>query len=292
MNTRSLVNRARKPGVALETTILVHGLPSDRTREAADLFGKAVRDSGASPALVGVVEGAGVVGMSDDELDAMLRRPNVPKVNRSNLGLTMASNAWGATTVSATVELAALAGLRVFATGGIGGVHRGYSTHLDVSSDLTAIASHPVAVVTSGCKNILDIRATREALETLGVTVVGFCCDAFPAFYQRSSDAALDARFDTAEALAEFVRFELARSGRGIVVCNPIPPDDEIPADQWEAWLTAAQAEHPAIGRDATPALLESVHRFSDGRTIEANIALARSNASLAGRLASAMHRG
>ena len=282
----TLINRAGPNAVALETTLLVHGIPRPRVHDVAAQLNQAVAHEKARPALVGIVRGRPVAGMSDAEFADMLALDDVPKVNRANLGLILASGRSGATTVSATAELAHLAGIRYFATGGIGGVHRNYAAHLDISADLAALAAHPVAVVTSGCKNILDIAATREALETLGIPVVGFRTDTFPAFYQRSSGIPIDASFDAHAELADFVAFELERSGRGIVVCNPIPESDEIPLDRWNAWLTRAESQRTGVGRDATPAILAAVHRLSDGRTVEANIALARSNAALAGALA------
>lgn len=284
-----LTDRAKHPAVALETTILAHGLPPAEAPAIHAQFAEAVREAGASPTLIGVLNGKAIVGMTDDELATMLSADSVHKANRSNLGIMLARSRTAATTVSTTVELAAHAGIRIMATGGIGGVHKDYHAHLDISADLGAIASHPVAVVTSGCKNILDIAATREALETLGVPVVGFRCDTFPAFYQRSADLPLDHRFDDEAELARFIGFELDRTGRGVVVCNPIPADDEIPLAEWTEWLTRARAEtEPGLGRDATPAVLARVHELSAGRTVRANIALATSNASLAGRLAAA----
>ncbi|MEL6796959.1 MAG: pseudouridine-5'-phosphate glycosidase [Planctomycetota bacterium] len=289
MTIPDLINRAEPNAVALETTLLVHGMPRERVHEVAAELSGAVIEAGAQPALVGIVDGVPVVGMTSADLDAMLARDEVAKVNRANLGVILATKQWGATTVSTTAELAHAAGVRVFATGGIGGVHRGYGTQLDISADLAAFAAHTVAVVTSGCKNILDIAATREALETLGVPVVGYQTDAFPAFYQRSSGIAIDAKFDDVDELAAFLAFELDRTGRGVVVCNPIPAEDEIPLEQWDRWLAQAEAKADARGRDATPQILAAIHRISNGATVDANIALARSNAALAGRLAAAM---
>jgi pseudouridine-5'-phosphate glycosidase len=190
------------------------------------------------------------------------------------------------------MELAAAAGVRVFATGGLGGVHRGYATHLDISSDLLALARFPVAVVCSGVKSLLDVEATREALETLGVPAVGFRTDRFPAFYLRESEADLDARFEEVDDLAAYCAAELARSGRGIVVCNPIPRNEEIDRRSWDRWLEQAArsaAQAGASGRDLTPATLGHLHELSAGATLRANLALVRANAELAGRLAAAM---
>lgn len=286
-----LVSRAKAPAVALETTLLVHGLPKDRALTIADKLDEAVTASGAHPALVGVVNGSPTVGMSRDELRALLDAPKVQKLNTANLGLALHARDHGATTVSTTMELAHRAGVRLFATGGIGGVHKDYHLTPDISADLFALTRCRVAVVTSGCKNILDIRATRELLETLGIPVVGYQTDTFPAFYQRATDVPVDASFDDPENLVDFLAFELARSPRGVVVANPIPKEAEIPLPEWETWLSEARglpSVKQASGRDATPAILAEVHRLSNGRTVEANIALALSNASLAGRLARA----
>jgi pseudouridine-5'-phosphate glycosidase len=182
--------------------------------------------------------------------------------------------------------------VQVFATGGLGGVHHGYGTALDISADLAAFTRYPVAVVTSGVKSILDVVSTREALETLGITVVGFQTDRFPAFYLRESDAEVDGRFDDVAELAGFIRQEMARTGRGVVVCNPVPAASELPRADWDRWLADAQAEaarQGVSGRGATPFLLAHLHRVSGGATLRTNLDLVRSNAALAARLAKAM---
>ena len=254
-----------------------------------------VMAGGAKPALVGVVAGDAIAGLRDEELNVLLAAAKVPKANTSNLGVLLARKSHAATTVSTTMEIAAAEGIRVFATGGLGGVHQGWTQHLDVSADLMAFTRFPVAVVTSGCKSILDVIATRELLETLGVPVVGFRTDRFPAFYQRESAAGVDARFDDIDELARFVSLELARTGRGVVVANPIPVADELPAAEFAGWLAAAQKvvsnAGGAGGRDATPAVLGQLHALSGGATLRANVALVRNNARVAGQLAAAMHR-
>lgn len=274
--------------VALETTLLLHGVPRDRSATLAASLDEIIRAERVRSAIVGVVRGVPTVGVTRAELAEMLEEPSVPKANTSNLGLLIHNGASAATTVSTTMELAALAGLRVFATGGIGGVHRGYGRKLDISADLTALARFPVAVVTSGVKSLLDVVSTREALETLGVPVVGFRTDAFPAFYLRESEASVDARFDDVRTLARFVRFELERTGRGVVVANPIPETDAIEPGLFKAWLEEAEsrvAESISAGRDVTPKLLAALHELSGGATLKANIALIEANAELAGAL-------
>jgi pseudouridylate synthase len=305
-NTRSTAAMFGQARVALETTLLVHGVPRDSARALAKQLEDTVRREGAEPALVGVVAGKPTVGMTSHDLDTLLSAPpsDVTKVNSANLGVVMLRGAHGATTVSTTMELASRAGVSVFATGGIGGVHPMPSSAptnhlpLDISSDLFAFTRFPVAVVTSGVKSILDIAATRELLETLGVPVIGFTTTAFPAFYLRQSPTQrvgdVDARFDDVREMARFVRHELARTGRGVVVCNPIPLTDEISKSDWANWLDAAMkspsvlAQH-AGGRDVTPALLAALHQVSGGATLRANIALVNNNARVAAMLARAM---
>jgi len=287
-----LVNRAEPHAVALETTLLVHGVPRAEAPALAVQIDSAVRERGAAPAIVGLVAGVPTVGMTDAELAELLATDGVPKANTTNLGVLIHRRAHGATTVSATMELAAAARVRVFATGGIGGVHRDYGRRWDVSADLAALARFPVAVVSSGVKSLLDVVATREALETLGVPVVGYRCDRFPAFYRRESDAGVDARFDDPAELAGFVAAELTRTGRGVLIANPIPEPDELPAGLLEGWTARAHAsaeEAGATGRDVTPHVLAHLHQISEGRTLAANIALVLSNARLGGAIAGAM---
>lgn len=287
-----IVNRSGPRGVALETTLLVHGVPKDAARPLSDDLARIVRAAGAEPATVGVVAGRPTVGLTDDELAHLLDAPSVPKANTGNLGLLIRRGSHAATTVSTTMELAAGAGVRVFATGGLGGVHKGYGQSWDVSADLLALTRHPVAVVASGVKSLLDVESTREMLETLGVPVVGFGTDHFPAFYLRESGAGVDARFDDADELGDFLAFEMARTGRGVLVCHPIPSDDELAAGEWTAWLERAEdraRRAGARGRGVTPAVLGALHDVSGGATLRANLSLVRSNAGLAGRLAAAM---
>lgn len=295
--------RAGSGEVALETTLVVHGVPRANAMGVARELSAAVRAGGdVGAALVGVCGGRAVVGMDEAELGEMLTRADLPgggpgdgvtKVNTSNLGLLLHRGGWGATTVSATMEIAAAAGLCVFATGGLGGVHRGYGTRLDISSDLAALARFPVAVVASGVKSLLDVEATREALETLGVPVVGYRTDVFPAFYLRESEAGVDGRFDDVRELAGYVRRELARTGRGVLVVNPVPEGHAVEPGEWAGWL--AEAERRAagtVGRGVTPRVLAGLHEVSGGRTLEVNVALAVSNARLAGGIAGEMKTG
>jgi len=287
-----LVNRATERSVALETTLLVHGVPKGEGAPLAEDLARIVRDAGAEPAVVGVLAGTPIVGMNPHELKQLLEAESVAKANTANMGVYLHRGEHAATTVSATLELAAAAGVRVFATGGIGGVHKGLSARLDISADLAALARFPVAVVTSGVKSLLDVESTREALETLGISVVGFRTDAFPAFYLRQSNAGVDARFDDPDELGGYVKFELERRGRGVVVANPIPEADEITLPQWDQWLGEAEwrvKEAGVVGRAVTPAVLGELHEISGGATLRANLALVRDNAHVAAKLCAAM---
>jgi pseudouridine-5'-phosphate glycosidase len=277
--------------VALETTLLLHGVPRagalDLFRELSDI----ARHAGAEPTPIAVVNGTPVIGLDEPAFRALLDAGDVPKLNTSNLGAALTRGGHGATTVSTTMELAARTGIRVFATGGLGGVHRGYNTHLDISTDLLALTRFPVAVVASGVKSILDVPATRELLETLGVPVIGYQTDHFPAFYLRQTDPPLtvDARFDDPAELGRFVAHELARTTRGVLIVNPIPEADELDRGAWEAWLRAAEHDARAqsvTGRAWTPFMLGRVHELSAGATLRANVALVRANVRLAAAIA------
>ena len=287
------------PLVALETTLLVHGVPASSAMALRDELVSIVEEAGARAALIGVVSGRAVVGMTPGELEGMLEAAaadpdSVPKANTANLGALCHLGSHAATTVSATMEIAAASGVRVFATGGLGGVHKGYGVRPDISADLTALGRLPVAVVASGVKSLLDVAATREALETLGVPVIGLRTRDFPAFYLRSLEGVgeVDAAFNEEASVGRFVSGELSRVNRGVVVANPIPAADELDRGAFDRWLSEAEerAEHAgATGRGATPAVLAALHEVSGGVTLEANLALVKSNARAAGRIAAAM---
>lgn len=289
MPPMALLNRAQpNPAsfVALETTLLIHGVPRDAALPLARDLEHIVRRQRVHPALIGVVRGIPTVGITISELADMLESGDVPKANASNLGVLIYRASHAATTVSATCELAAQAGLRVFATGAIGGIHRNFASHLDISSDLAALARFPLAVVSSGVKSLLDVPATREALEAIGIPVIGFKTDEFPSFYSRAGGGRVDASFDDVRDLARFVSFELARTGRAVLIANPIPAQDELPAADVARWLESAQGSAAAsAGRAATPAILAHLHKVSGGATLKANIALVKSNAALAASL-------
>jgi pseudouridine-5'-phosphate glycosidase len=284
---------AGRPVVALETTLVTHGLPQPHGLRVAAALEEAVRDAGATPATIGILRGSLRVGLSGDEL-AELAAADAAKVNPGNLAAVVASGAAGSTTVAATLFAAARAGIPVFATGGIGGVHRDAAESGDVSADLPALARHPVAVVCAGAKAILDLPRTRELLETLGVPVLGLGADEFPAFYRRSSGLAVDARCDSpAEAAAAIAaHFALGLPG-GLVIANPIPPEYELPQDVHDAALAVALADATTAGirgRGVTPFLLERMRVLTGEASLRANEALLMNNARAAAQIAVALH--
>ena len=287
MNRALAGNRAI---VALETTVVTHGLPHPQGVEAALLLEDDVRANGAVPATIGVWDGAVHVGITRDELTALAEAKDVTKLNLSNFAATLSAGRPGSTTVAATMFAAHLAGISVFATGGIGGVHRGAELTGDVSADLTELAQTPVAVVSAGAKAILDLPRTLEMLETLSVPVIGYGTDEFPAFYSRGSGLKLAARADTPDAVARILaaRWRLPQSG-GVLVANPIPAADEIPAAAIEGRIRGAmsQAERAGVsGKEVTPFLLARIRDLTDGESQRANVALVYNNARLAADIA------
>jgi len=281
---------ARAPVVALETTVVTHGLPHPDGIAAALALEDEVRQSGATPATIGVLRGAIRIGISREELDELATTPDVCKTNLSNLAAVVASGGLGSTTVAATMWAAHMNGIRVFATGGIGGVHRGADETGDVSSDLTALGRVPVAVVCAGAKAILDLPRTLEMLETLGVPILGLETDDFPAFYRRSSGLRVDRRVDSIADLAAAVdaHFRLGL-GTGVLVANPIPGPAEMPRDLYDQALQAALADMKAEGvrgRAVTPFLLDRLRVLTSGESVRTNLALLLNNARVAARLA------
>ncbi len=282
-----------RPVVALETTLVTHGLPHPDGVATALALENEVRHCGAIPATIGILEGAIRVGLTEVELNELATTPGTVKVNLSNLAATVAAGRPGSTTVAATMFAARATGIRVFATGGIGGVHRDAAISGDISADLTALSRIPIAVVCAGAKAILDLPRTVEMLETLGVPVYGLQTDEFPAFYRRSSGLSVDSRMDTIEELNAAVRahFELGL-GTGVLVGNPIPVTDELPAEIYERALATALADaekQDIRGRSVTPFLLERLRTLSEGKSVQANLALLANNARVAAQLAKAL---
>lgn len=286
---------ARGSVVALETTVVTHGLPHPEGLRVAAEMESEVREAGATPATIGVLDGIVHVGLAPGALARLAESPRVPKLNLSNLALQAASGGTGSTTVAATVYAAHAAGIAVMATGGIGGVHRDASETGDVSGDLGALARYPVAVVCAGAKAVLDIPRTLEMLETLGVPVAGFGTDRFPAFYRRDGGCPVDRRFDDVDTLAAAVRAHLAMGvGTGLVVANPVPATHEMPRELYETALAAALADAARSGirgREVTPFLLERLRERTAGASVFSNTALLHANARLAGLLAVALAR-
>lgn len=279
-----------RPVVALESTIITHGMPPPRNIETAHLVEDTIRAGGAVPATIAVVEGRLHIGLTAEALTAFAERPNVAKLSRADLAVCMATGRSGATTVAATMIAANIAGIEVFATGGIGGVHRGASDSFDVSADLRELSRTPVSVVAAGAKAILDVPATLEMLETLGVPVVTVGQDAFPAFWSRDSGLPSPLRLDTPSeiARAHVMRRALGLAG-GQLVANPIPGKDEIPVSELAPLIAQAVSEardRRVATKDVTPFLLSRVFELTNGRSLEANIALVVNNARLAARLA------
>ena len=282
---------ARRPVVALESTVIAHGLPRPANLETAHRLEADVRAAGAVPATIAIADGMVVVGADDTLLERLATESDVHKVSTRDLAPLLArgrSGGLGATTVATTVEIAAAAGIHVFATGGIGGVHRGAERTLDISADLGALARHPVCVVCAGAKLILDLAKTLEVLETLGVPVIGFGTDELPAFYARSSGLPLAHRVDDAIAAARIVRAQLER-GAGVLVAVPIPAEAALDRADMEREVDAALAAAERAGmRGAalTPFLLGRMSDTTSGRTLAANVALLRNNARVAGAIA------
>jgi pseudouridine-5'-phosphate glycosidase len=283
-----------RPVVALETSVVAQGLPSPLNRETAEACEAAVRSEGAVPAATAVIDGEVRVGLSKADLERLASgERGLMKLGSRDLPAAVASNRTGGTTVSATCEIAAAAGIRVFATGGIGGVHRGVEKHWDISQDLWALSRFPVAVVCAGAKSVLDLAKTLEALESLAVPVVGVGTRELPSFYSVDSGHPLEHEVPDEHAGARWLAARygaLAQKG-GVLFTVPVPKENAIARTEVEGWISQAleQAERENIrGKDVTPFLLKSLSAASGGRTLKANIALLVNNARFAGRLARA----
>ncbi|ABF64072.1 Indigoidine synthase A like protein [Ruegeria sp. TM1040] len=281
---------AGKPIVALESTIITHGMPYPQNVEVAAQVEADIRAAGAVPATMAVINGTLHVGLEADTLQSLGQAKDVAKISRADFAACMATGGTGATTVAATMIAARLAGISVFATGGIGGVHKGAETSFDISADLLELAQTPVTVVAAGAKAILDVPKTLEVLETQGVPVIAYGQDSFPAFWSATSDLKAPLRMDRATeiARAHFLRGAMELPG-GQLVANPIPVQDQIAATDLAPIIAQAQSEADAqgvTGKDVTPFLLQRIFELTEGRSLEANIALVRNNARLAAEIA------
>ena len=288
---------AQKPVVALESTIIAHGMAYPANVETALAVEQVVRDHVAIPATIAVMGGKLKAGLSREEIERFGQEgPGIMKVSVRDLSFVAGRGLDGATTVAATMRIAAMAGIPVFATGGMGGVHRGAGENFDISADLTEMTQSNVALVTAGAKAILDLPLTLERLETDGVPVIGYGTGEFPAFYSRSSGLKVPMRADSAAEVAEIMRskWELGLTG-AIIVANPIPEQDEIPASEIEPVIVEALAEAQRLGifgKDVTPFLLGEIVKATKGRSLQANIALVRNNAKVAAEIAVAFAQG
>lgn len=290
----------RRSVVGLESTVIAHGLPRPFNLETALACEEAVRRSGVTPATIGIVDGVPTIGLNEDEIShfATGQSPDgrhIDKVSLNNLGALMLKRGWGATTVASTLRLAHAAGVRVFSTGGIGGVHRGVADSLDISADLTALGNTPLICVCAGAKAILDLPKTVEYLETLGVPIVGYRTEELPAFYSRTSGLAVDVRVETADEAAELARYHWRMGGcTAVLVCVAVPAEFEIPAAEIAVAVDEAmeRATHQKIrGKGLTPFLLSEMEKLTEGKTLKANRALLVNNAEVAALIASSLAR-
>jgi len=283
---------ASAPVVALETSVVSQGLPRPLNFETALAMEQAVRDAGATPATIAIAEGSVHVGLDVALLERFATEDGIFKAGARDLGPLLANRQPGATTVSATMRCAALAGIQIVATGGIGGVHRGAEETFDISADLHELGNTAVAVICSGAKSILDVPKTLEVLETLAVPVIGYATDRFPAFHARDSGIAVDWRVDTPDAAADMLSAHFSSGGKsGALIANPVPKGDAIAPAHMERWIrnAIAAAKRKGIqGKEVTPYLLSAIADASGGQTLRANTSLLQANAGLAGQVAAA----
>ena len=281
-----------KPVVALESTIISHGMPYPQNVETALAVEKVVRDNGAVPATIAIIGGKCHVGLSADEIETFGKEKNVWKVSLRDMPYVLSKNLFGATTVASTMRIASMAGIKIFVTGGTGGVHRGAANSMDISADLTEMAQTSVAVVSAGVKSILDIELTLEYLETKGIPVVTYGQDEFPSFYSSKSGYTSPLRLDTAKEIAEMLHVKWSMGLNGsVLIANPLPAAQEIPKDEMEKHILKAldAAEKQNIkGKEVTPFLLQYLAEHTKGESLQSNIALILHNAKTGAAVASA----
>ena len=282
-----------KPVVALESTIITHGMPFPQNVETARQVEDDIRSEGAVPATIALMDGKMMIGLSESDLDRLARADDVMKCSRADLTFALATGRFGATTVAATMMAAHAAGLKVFATGGIGGVHKGAETSFDISADLDELGRTPVCVVSAGAKALLDIPKTLEVLETKGVPVIAFDTEELPAFWSRSSGLQAPYSLSSAAGIASLLKMrDRFPDHGGVLIANPVPEADEIPKEEMAGFIDTAitQAERDGIrGKDVTPYVLGAILELTGGRSLATNIALVRNNARLAARIAVAL---
>jgi len=287
----------KRPVVALESTIISHGMPWPQNVQTALKVEDTVRNSGAVPATIGIINGQLCAGLTEDQIESIGKAgPSAIKVSRRDLPFILQDKSMiGATTVAATMIIASMAGIRVFATGGIGGVHRDAENTMDISADLSELGKTNVAVVCAGAKSILDIGLTREYLETQGVPVIGYQTDVWPAFYTRLTEFAVDFRIDSADEVASVLhtKWSLGLNG-GVVVCVPVPEPFAMPESVMDAAIEKAlseMAEQGVKGKETTPFLLQRISTITGGNSLETNIQLVLNNAGIAAQIAGAMQK-
>lgn len=282
-----------RPVVALESTIITHGMPYPDNAAMAANVEKIIADGGALPATIAVVGGRIKIGLSDGERESLAMTGDAMKLSRADLGFAVSQGRTGGTTVAATMICSHMVGIKVFATGGIGGVHKGAETSFDISADLDELARTPVIVVSAGAKAILDIEKTLEVLETRGVPVIGHGCEIMPAFWSRHSPYRAPLTLHTPDAIAHlFTTRQALGLGGGMLIANPVPESDEIPADEMAHFIEAAQKSAEVLhirGKAVTPFLLGKILELTEGRSLKTNIALVENNARLAARIANAL---
>ena len=281
---------AGTPVVALESTIIAHGMPYPDNVTTAKNVEAVIREQGAIPATIAIINGVCKVGLTEAELETIASSTNVAKVSRRDIGLVLSTNSLGATTVAATMYIAALAGIRVFVTGGIGGVHRGAQESMDISADLEELAQTNVAVICAGAKSILDLPLTLEVLETKGVPVIGYQTDVLPAFYTRESDIPVPIRLDSASTIASLMSAHWHMGiPSGVLIVNPIPTAFSMPKDQIDSAINQAlfNASNDGItGKNVSPYLLAAIKEITGGLSLKANIELVLNNARLGAQIA------
>jgi len=284
-----------KPVVALESTIISHGMPYPQNVQTAREVENIIREQGAVPATIAIIDGKIHIGLSDAELEQLGQSKDALKVSRRDLPYVLTSKKLGATTVAATMICAELAGISIFVTGGIGGVHRGAETSFDISADLQELARTSVAVVCAGAKSILDLGLTLEYLETYGVPVVSVGQTAFPAFFTRDSGYRADFQLDTADEQADFIHAKWSLGLRGgVIIANPVPESEAMPKDEIDGMTEQAlreAAQQGIVGKAVTPFLLSRIKELTGGRSLATNIALVKNNAKVGAQLALALYK-
>jgi pseudouridine-5'-phosphate glycosidase len=282
--------REGEPVVALESTIIAHGMPYPQNTLTARAVEEIVRSNGAIPATIAIIKGKCTVGLTDEELEYFGQAKDILKVSLRDMPYVISNGLFGATTVAATMRIAAMAGIQIFVTGGIGGVHRGAENSMDISADLTEMEHTNVAVISAGVKSILDIGLTLEYLETKGIPVVTMGQEAFPSFYSQTSGFKSPLQLDSPEAIAAMlkVKWDMGLNG-SVLIANPVPANQEIPSDMMEEHIVLAldAAQRAGVtGKDITPFLLKFIATYTNGESLEANIALIKNNAALGAKIA------